>query len=136
MLLVRLAELGEDAEIDMVASYRNRQGVESSNSASFAFDAALDEAPGTGIRKGILLQRYASLMRDWISNERETLGLENPRTAEDLISWERESAPLTISEEYQAMIEEFLEYFRAEVEAIGDDSLDREIEIMEKLISL
>ena len=136
MLLVRLDELSGDAGVDMVASYRNRQGVESSNRASFTFDAALDEAPGTGIRKGILLTRYASLMRDWISDERETLGLENPRTADDLSGWERESAPLTISEEYQAQIADFLEYFRAEAEAIGDDSLDREIEIMEKLLTL
>ena len=135
LILVRLDRIGGDGEIDLTASYADRRGEESSTSESFSYSAAVGEVPNSGIRKGILLTRYASLMREWISFERERLGLDNPRTAEELSQWERESSPLVVSEEYRERIAAFLEYFVAEAEAIGDETLEREIAILETLAS-
>ncbi len=47
--------------------------------------------------------------------------------------WERQSMPLAVSEEYEALFEEFTEYFKAEMEAIGDDALERELEVLDLL---
>ena len=76
MVAVGSLVLGGSSAIEMAASYEDRSGVVGTSSESFDFDAALDAAPSTGVRKGVLLARYASLMREWISYERERLGLD------------------------------------------------------------
>ncbi|GAI88547.1 unnamed protein product, partial [marine sediment metagenome] len=47
--------------------------------------------------------------------------------------WERQSIPLRVSEHYENLFTEFKVYFEQEMDAIGDDTLEQELEILEKL---
>ena len=55
----------------------------------------------------------------------------DPETIQ-LNPWEK-SIPLLVSTGYRELISEFNDYFKKESKIIGDDSLSREVEIMEKL---
>ena len=56
----------------------------------------------------------------------------DPETIQ-LNPWERQSIPLPVSTGYRELISEFNDYFKKESKIVGDDSLSREVEIMEKL---
>jgi hypothetical protein len=47
--------------------------------------------------------------------------------------WERQSVELTVSRHYREIFAGFAEYFEGEMDAIGDDSLEKELELIEKL---
>ena len=100
-----------------------------------------------GIRKGILLSRYADLLKNWMIDERESLqeeipirpvvneenGIVVPNEEFILGEWERQSIPLQVSEEYQELFSEFRLYFENEMDEVGDNKLHQEVEILNKL---
>lgn len=105
----------------------------------------------SGIRKSILLSNYANLMQNWLgeanSKSFETVkkfcGEDQFWPADyyiwrpcyiDSIKWERSSKKLIVSEEYKTRFEEFKTYFENEMKALGDDSLKKEVEILDILI--
>lgn len=96
-----------------------------------------------GIRKGILLSKYADLLKSWIHDERASLAgappLRQPYTPEHhlwpLGQWERQSVPLYVSERYAGLFAEFREHFEAEMVMLDDESLVREMEILDMLVS-
>lgn len=49
--------------------------------------------------------------------------------------WERQSAALKVNDDARASFEDFLPYFKAEVTALGDSSLDQEAQVLTKLIA-
>lgn len=58
------------------------------------------------------------------------------QVAEPLVSeWERQSAPLRVSDESRRAFEDFLPYFQGEVADLGDTSLDQEVDLVKKLIA-
>jgi Ca-activated chloride channel family protein len=132
VVLLKLAATNGESTIDMAATWQDRAGVVSSSETSFVFEPELDVAPNSGIRKAILLSRYASLVHEWIAHEREALGL-GELSPSDPGYWERESKPLVVSEPYRQKFGKFLEHFVSEAGRIGDDHLDEEINILEKL---
>jgi Ca-activated chloride channel family protein len=132
IIVLKLRQTGESAEIKLSASYKDRNEKSFSTDETFSFSAAPESAPQSGIQKGVLLARYVRLMKEWIRAERETLG-DDPETG--LSNWERTSVPLTVSEAYRTAFQTFLLAFTAERTAIGDDTLIREEEILETLIS-
>lgn len=101
-----------------------------------------------GVRKGVLLARYATLLQYWIQDERqhahlsypweptwergEGIGLP-PRSGLD--DWERQSLPLMVSREYRSRFADYADYFSQEMRATGDNDLSRELAILEKLSS-
>jgi Ca-activated chloride channel family protein len=100
----------------------------------------------SGIRKGILLIRYAALMKNWLIDEYEHAHQSRswePRVREDtgiiipvethLSQWERQSLPLMVSSPYQWIFRDFREYFEAEMLAIRDYTLEQEMEILDIL---
>ncbi len=99
-----------------------------------------------GIRKAILLSRYADLLKNWIADEREALEMDGPVepsvTEEvgilvprpiELGRWERTSSPLTVSQPYRNLFELFGNYFEVEREEIGDVDLQQEEAVLDKL---
>jgi Ca-activated chloride channel family protein len=104
--------------------------------------AGADRFGGNGIRKAVLLTRYADLLLNWISDARRgrpagapilvsvtsERGLRAP--APLLGEWERQSIPLAVPAEYRALFGSFLQHFKAEAAAIGDASLAREADLL------
>lgn len=100
-----------------------------------------------GIRKGVLLARYADLMQSWIVHQRAAVSslTEYDKHFDDhgmlimwewpwLGHWERQSVPLHVSDHYVDAFSLFRPYFDAESAAIGDDTLRQELDILAALI--
>ena len=86
----------------------------------------------SGIRKGILLARYAGTLKEWLGQTRNNSTA--ARAAESpLGTWERPSSPLQASSDYRIMFGQFAEHFKQEMDAIGDESLPQELDLLEAL---
>ena len=97
-----------------------------------------------GVRKAVLLSRYADLLKNWMIDERTTVerggrivpsvtltgGIVIPV---ELGEWERQSLPLNVSGPYPELFGRFRDYFQAEAQAIGDETLSQEEAILRKL---
>lgn len=145
VILVKLRKLSDDGNLIVKASYQDREGRSDS-------DEAVVEIPGSssdfyensGIRKAILLTRYADLLKNWMIDERRAAkegwqivpsvtafsGIVVPV---ELGEWERQSMPLAVAEQYRQLFGLFEGYMQTEMQAIGDDTLQQEVEILEKL---
>jgi Ca-activated chloride channel family protein len=148
LILLKLRNRGDySGSIRLNVSYEDRAGKEDSSTAKFYLD---DKRPeyfeNSGIRKGILLARYADLMKDWLIDEREHAPwsrpwepIVNPEYGiivppSPLGEWERQSLPLMVSRQYRSLFQEFSDYFADEMDEIGDTTLDQELDILDSLI--
>ena len=150
LVLLKLNRTSSNNNLTLVVNYEDRNGQNSSSETSIDLENELPEFfDNTGIRKGVLLSRYADLLVNWIIDEREhdnwiepwdpiiddETGICMPPWPETTLGrWERQSMPLTISEEYEDLFEEFSTYFDAEMRAIGDDTMGKELDILHELI--
>jgi Ca-activated chloride channel family protein len=147
IVLIKLEEIfaDYDGEITLRVTYRDRNGTLDGDEAVVIFpDVEPDFYQNDGIRKAVLLSRYADLLKNWIIDEREALDGDEPFqpsvTAEygiavppELGEWERTSLPLTVSEPYRDLFDAFGSYFENESEALGDIDLQQEEIILDKL---
>ncbi|MGV8168789.1 MAG: VWA domain-containing protein [Candidatus Nanoarchaeia archaeon] len=150
LVLLKLKKVSDNKDIKIKVSYENRLGQIDSSEESFTFDQKTSNTyDNTGIRKGILLARYANLMKNWINDERASASTTQQITPAvnkvngivlppdykpaELGRWERQSVPLKVSAEYQALFSEFKPYFEREMKAIGDNTLSKETLILTKL---
>ncbi|MBN1324148.1 MAG: VWA domain-containing protein [Methanotrichaceae archaeon] len=102
-----------------------------------------DAYQSDGIRKGILLARYADLLKSWMADERSGLDRDEVSPAVtflggipifvELGEWERQSLPLRVSPPYGEVFRQFAAYFQVEMEAIGDGELEQEMEVLRRL---
>ena len=145
VILVKLRQLSETGRIVLSASYEDRDGRRDSDEAVVELEeSASDFYQNNGVRKAVLLARYADLLKNWMIDERRaaekgwrivpsvtlTSGIVIPV---ELGEWERQSLPLTVSDPYPELFGRFRDYFQVEAQAIGDSSLDREEAILRKL---
>jgi len=152
LVLLRLRKTSEDANIVLRVSYENRTGevFDVEDEVEFEVRGDGEYYQNDGIRKGILLARYVELIKAWLLDERaEGEYLEtNPLVTREsgivvldeelfeLGRWERQSMPLSVSSNYRELFEDFYDYFEVEIEAIGDTTLNRELDILKKLSEL
>ncbi len=149
IIILKLRKVSPVGELKLTIDYENRKGESMSGEEKNVqiTETVSNFYENTGIRKGILLSRYADLMKNWINDERESIminkTIEVSVTLEEgvvipveieLGKWERQSVSLRVSEEYKQLFSEFLKYFKEEMEEIGDDNLSKEVTIIEKLI--
>jgi Ca-activated chloride channel family protein len=133
-------------KVSLKVSYEDRSGRRDTSAAVVELDKKSPEYfDNTGIRKAILLSRYAALLKNWMMDERNHKGKTswNPCIddhsgivipSEALFSqWERQSLPLTVSQSYKNMFQRFARYFEDEARAIGDTDLNQELTILWKL---
>jgi Ca-activated chloride channel homolog len=153
LILVKLSRNPEveNRELKISASFENRLGEKSSIETLVEFvDTSDQHFDNTGIRKGILLTRYASLIRNWVLDERSSYQDERPilRPLIDsewgipilppwpisrLGQWERRSTPLYVAHKYREIFSQFRTYFVSESEALGDEDLQQELKILDRL---
>ena len=147
IILVKLAKESDAGRLELRASYLDRDGHASSSTAVVAVSDE-EHYQNSGIQKGILLSRYADLMKTWAYDERSSHagtpygsdylysdGLHVPkRVGVSLGQWERQSVPLTVSSDYASAIAEFAAHFSQEAESIGDPELLQEAALMSTLL--
>ena len=147
IILVKLAKESDAGRLELRASYLDRDGQAGSSTAQVTVSDE-EHYQNSGIQKGILLSRYADLMKTWAYDERSrhagtaydsdylySDGLHVPqRVGVSLGQWERQSVPLTVSSDYAAAIAEFSRYFSQEAESIGDPALLQEAAVMSSLL--
>lgn len=142
LVLLKLKKISPDANLKLKVTYEDRLGKENSAEASIDFpNKQSDYFENTGIRKGVLLARYADLMKNWINDERAAVikpsvdekgGIIVPLKEEDfkLGIWERQSVQLHVSDKQKELFNEFSNYFEREMKELGDGSLNKELELL------
>ena len=149
IVLLKLEKTSENSSLVLKTSYENRAGELDGEEISIELDShESNYYENTGIQKGILLSRYAELMKTWVFDERMSKigdiivplpyyehGIFVPDYVEtkSLGKWERQSLPLQVSNQYEKLIPEFNEYFNQEMIAIDDETLQQELDILNKL---
>merc|ERR1719321_1735573 len=113
-----------------------------------------------GVRKAVLLARYASVLQQWLIDERQSelqsegvcafapKAFDPPlrcqgiftnlaaHTAKMTSDCEQSSAALNVSPQYKAVFETLLQHLSSEMRSLEDDSLVQECTLLQKLIAL
>jgi Ca-activated chloride channel family protein len=149
LVLLKLRKVASNPSLTLKVSYEDRKGVSDGDEKTIKIpDKDKDTYGSSGIRKGILLSRYADLMKDWIIDETQSYQENKPVTpsvdpkrgivvpdAVILGKWEKQSIPLRVSDAYKKLFGDFKTHFNAEMKALGDTTLDRELKVLDKLIN-
>jgi len=147
IILIKLKQLSPDNSLKLRVSYLDRNGTSDSDWAEVLIDdTAPDFYQNNGIRKAVLLTRYADLLKDWTLDERKAAATNQiviPSVTLDygivipieLGQWERQSLPLQVAPPYAKLFGIFGSYFEGESQAIGDESLEQEMAILQALSS-
>jgi Ca-activated chloride channel family protein len=129
----------DGSSLRLRASWEDRTGERSERETTVEFPGGGPEQFATsGVRKGVLLSRYADLLKNWMIDERErdgeptAEGIEVPDD-DHLGKWEQQSDPLTVSTPYRERFATFADHLDAEMNAFGDDTLEQELELLETL---
>lgn len=153
LVLIKLAKkdnnrIDESEEIELKVSYEDRKGKTDSSSKTIDGFQRINDSEyfaNNGIRKGILLSRYASLLKSWvIDTQRRSANPANqpivdtdngiPADPEIILGeWERQSTTFSVSPHYKDLFELFQTYFEDEMEEIDDETLEKELELLNKL---
>ena len=147
VILVKLKKLSNDGNMILKVSYQDRNGVQDSDEAEVDMaETTADFYQNSGIRKAVLLSRYADLLKNWMIDERTaaekgwkivpSVTLANGIVIPvELGEWERQSTLLVVSEPYPELFGRFQDYFQMDAQVIGDSTLEQEEGILEKLAS-
>jgi Ca-activated chloride channel family protein len=150
LVLLKLRKVSASTEepVYLKTTYEDRNGrLDGARSVVYLESVSPEYFANDGIRKGVLLVRYASLLKNWMQDERQHMqysrlwdpcingdtGIAIPDESY-IGQWERTSLPLTVSGGYNQIIKNFRNYFDAEADAVGDSDLDQELDIMNYLI--
>ncbi|MBN2238685.1 MAG: VWA domain-containing protein [Dehalococcoidales bacterium] len=146
LILLKLKEYGEGGDIRLTTTYEDRNGNRDGSTAIFRINGEGPEYfDNTGIRKGVLLTRYANLMKSWLTDERihagksyswepsidEDTGIVIPK---DNNQWERQSMQLDVSRAYRKLFEYFYRYFEDEMYELHDWELEQELDVLDMII--
>ncbi len=144
LILLKLRRTGSDNRLELKTYYEDRNGKVGGSRTIIDFEKESPEYfANNGIRKGVLLTRYADLVKNWIIDERDHIHYSRPwepRISHEkgiipppLGQWERQSLPLTVSPEYRELFAEFADYFEYEIDRINDNTLEQEMDILDRL---
>jgi len=142
VILLELARTGDGTggSLDLTTSYETRQGETHEETRTVQFDGRDPPYYGnTGVRKAVTLTRYATLMQNWMDYQHAQANGESVERRNDGIEyrepgrWEWGSVQLQVTEPYGSRIEQFRDYFASEMAAIGDDSMQRDLEVLDRL---
>jgi Ca-activated chloride channel family protein len=142
VVLAQVEPQSDDASMELRATWENRAGTEQETTTTITFPAESPEYfDNTGVRKAVLLSRYADLLKNWMVRERDESaaptedGVAVPPEEAQLGEWEQQSQELTVDAETAERIEAFRTHFLSEAEAIGDDSLGRELDELDRILA-
>jgi Ca-activated chloride channel homolog len=150
LVLLKLRKISSSSEepVYLKTTYEDRNGRVDGSKAVIDLEARSPEYfENDGIRKGVLLVRYASLMKNWMLDQRQHVRYNQPWEPcinEDtgLVvpdesypgQWERTSQPLTVSHSYNRIFDDFRDYFADEAHDLDDEDLEQELDILNFLM--
>ncbi len=148
LILLKLKKTSDSPTLKLTTSYEDRYGNTDGETSNIDISAqSADYYQNSGIQKGVLLARYADLLKNWIIDERESIpedivfspvvtedaGIIVPPMEPSLGQWERTSMPLQVDEIYKNLFATFSNYFSSEMQAIGDTELQQELDVLNTL---
>jgi len=168
-LLRKSSAAAEDGALKLRVSYEDRCGIP--DFTELSVQPGITEASSvgthaffenTGVRKAVLLARYASVLQQWLKDERcsglcHKSGSGDVNEASHVVCMHHgifanmsmdaknapgeteqksQSLPLKVSPQYKAMFEKLLQHLSSEMIGIEDDNLKKECELLQKLIAL
>ena len=154
VILVKLKKLNnnDNGTVRVDVSYKDRTGKNFSEKKDVEINTSstAEMYEDTGIRKAIVLTRYANTLKNWILYERSedkkfvilpTIGIMDCDYTENEVGImlgenERPSQKLKVSEEYKNTFKQIKEYIQKENKELKDETLQQEIDILDELISL
>jgi len=146
VVLLKLKKIGESKDISLSVSYKNRDGKRYKSSQRIKFSNRL-EYDNNGIRKAILISNFVSLMKNWLADSRALCNNKsiysynyfNPVSESKYFryikNWEYKSCNLRVTNGYKKLFNLFKREFKKEMNIINDRSLNKELEILEEIIS-
>ena len=149
LILIKLKSQKGKKDIKLMVSYEDVEGNLQGNSVDIKFEPGKIMFENNGIRKGILLTKYADLMQNWILDERahptyevafkpsleRRTGICKPRelSSYNLGRWEHTSMKLKVSDFYQTLFKDFQKYYKQEMKLLKDENLQQELKILTTL---
>jgi Ca-activated chloride channel family protein len=137
VVLVRLEQQRPDADLELVASWTERGGSDQRERVTVSVPESPETFAHEGIRKAVVLARYARELRTWardIHDRADTAaGVDDWVLADERGAHERESVPLVVPDEYAGQFTRLREYLADQREAVADDSLEQEVELLDTL---
>ncbi|PKL43928.1 MAG: hypothetical protein CVV41_09200 [Candidatus Riflebacteria bacterium HGW-Riflebacteria-1] len=136
IILLQLEKLSEDPNITLTVNYADRMGREGDVTGTFTFkNREPEHFDDAGIRKGIVLARYADLIKDSATgkHQRSAPAAEKDADGSGWSYWERPARPLTVSTIARSEISKFRDYLQLEISAICDNTLEREVHVLNQL---
>ncbi|MFD1599844.1 vWA domain-containing protein [Halobellus rarus] len=137
VVLVELERTAPDGNPSLVASWTERDGSDHAERVAVALPDNAETYAHDGIRKAIALARYADELRSWTHEVHE-----RANRASGVDDWllpgsrgehERESVPLVVPAEHAERFRMLRGYLREEINAIGDEALQRELDLLKTL---
>ena len=138
VILVRLTQTGTDATLELQASWTERNGTDHTERVT----VAMPDKPGSfthaGVRKAVALAQYARELRAWARDVHD--GAATPTGVDDWLfpdergDHERESVPLTVSDQHAHRFATLRSHLADEQAAVNDDSLTQELSLLDTLL--
>ncbi|WP_262178396.1 vWA domain-containing protein [Haloarcula laminariae] len=137
VILVRLSETQQDGDIELTASWTERDGSEQTERVSVTMPDGPETFAHTGVRKAVSLARYARELRAWAQDVHDradgATGVDDWLLHDERGQHERESVPLVVPDEYARRFADLREYLADEMDAVDDASLQQELELLDTL---
>ena len=137
VVLVRLEETRADADLELVASWTERNGSDHTERVTVEIPDDPETFAHDGIRKAVALARYARELRAWSRDVHEradaTGGIDDWLLGDDRGDHERESVPLTVPQQSASRFVQLHDYLADEMDAVGDDTLQQELDLLDIL---
>jgi len=137
VVLVRLKQTSQDADLDLVASWTERDGGEYTERATVDVPNETGTYGHKGVRKAVALARYARELRTWAADLHDradtATGVDDWLLPDQRGQHERESVPLVIPDRYTERFDQLRNYLADEMETVGDETMEQEVELLETL---
>ena len=154
IVLLRLKKTGHAEDIELSVRYKDVEGKEFSNVQKVSFGRSDPFYDNMGIRKGILLSEYVTLMHNWMIDARAGCNdkveyIHQPPMEimkhcmiyppmrpiyPKIKTWERKSCKLHVSDGYKKIISLFTRHYRSEMKVLNDKSLTIELKVLNSLV--
>ena len=157
VVLLKLKKIGSGSDdIKLSVSYTDTNGKAFSNVDKIRFNSKRkDYYDNYGIQKAILVSEYVTIMKNWLMDARAGCNDQVKWIMQDapalmkhcmifppkrplfpiIKTYERKSCDLKVSEGYKKLFQLFKQNYQANMNALNDNSLQEELDIIEKLIS-
>lgn len=137
VILVRLAEVTPDAELELAASWTERDGSEHTERVTVEIPNSSGTYGHDGVRKAVALARYARELRGWAADLHDradaATGVDDWLLPDQHGQHERDSVPLVVPDRYTDRFDRLRAYLTDEMAKIGDETMQQEVALLETL---